>query len=257
MKNHFQKIIRSLSGPIESGISESFSDVVIGRDTGIWSGVLGEIGFRFKHGVKRIYDIFFSLIFLLMASPLFLAAALAIKITSKGSVFFTQERVGYKGKTFKIYKFRTMKPDRSDQEHIQYVQSLLKDNADNPSGSELIGQYIDYIDRRTTAVGKWLRATSLDELPQLINIFRGEMSLVGPRPHPMYEVNAYKKWYCRRLEVKPGLTGWSKLNLRLTPQNYEEAILYDLWYVDHWSLLLDIRILVMTVPMVVMMKDAH
>lgn len=249
--------MRILSGPIESGISDSFSDVVIGKESGVWQGILGDIALRLRYGVKRSIDVFFSLIFILFAAPLFLAAALAIKLSSKGPVFFTQERVGFRGKTFRIIKFRTMKPDRSDKEHIQYVQSLLKENADPAAGPDLIGQYIEYIDRRTTKVGKWLRATSLDELPQLINIFLGEMSLVGPRPHPVYEVNAYKKWYCRRLEMKPGLTGWSKLNLRLTPQNYEEAILYDLWYVDHWSLVLDIRILFMTVPMVLLMKDAH
>ena len=91
----------------------------------------------------------------------------------------------------------------------------------------------------------------------LFNIFLGEMSFVGPRPHPVYEVEEYKEWYKRRLNVKPGLTGWSKLNLRLTPKNYEEAILYDLWYVDHWSLGLDIRIILLTIPFVLLMKDAH
>jgi lipopolysaccharide/colanic/teichoic acid biosynthesis glycosyltransferase len=97
----------------------------------------------------------------------------------------------------------------------------------------------------------------MDELPQLFNIFLGHMSFVGPRPHPDYEVCEYKEWYNRRLEVKPGLTGWSKLNLRLTPQNYEESIMYDIWYVDHWSLWMDMKIIMKTIPFVLSMEDAH
>ena len=257
MKHWIPRIAHAFANSIEDGISRSFTDVVLGKESSSWTGALNEVGFRFKQTMKRMNDVLFVSVFLIIALPFFMVIALVIKLTSKGPVFFTQERVGFKGKVFKIYKFRTMRPDQSDQEHIQYVQSLLKESTNNPSTKDPITQYLEYIERRTTSVGKWLRATSLDELPQLINILFGHMSLVGPRPHPLYEVNAYKKWYHRRLDVKPGLTGWSKLNLRLTPQNYEEAILYDLWYVDHWSLSLDLRILFMTIPMVLMMKDAH
>jgi lipopolysaccharide/colanic/teichoic acid biosynthesis glycosyltransferase len=148
-----------------------------------------------------------------------------------------------------------MHSQNSENEHRQYVESLLDQN-DQKNNEELLEKYVEYLDRRITKVGRFLRASSLDELPQLFNILMGDMSLVGPRPHPAYEVNSYKKWYRRRLNVKPGLTGWSKLNLRFTPENYEEAVLYDLWYVDNWSIGLDFRILLMTIPFVLSMKDA-
>lgn len=257
MKFSIPKIFNFFSKNIEHGITQSFSDVVIGKEQSALAGIVDFGIVKIRQFLKRFTDIFFSIIFLFIFMPFFAIIAVIIKTTSKGNIFFTQERVGYKGRIFKIYKFRTMRQDPSDQEHIHYVQSLLKENASSSSNTDLVSQYIEYIDERTTKVGRFLRATSLDELPQLINILLGQMSLVGPRPHPVYEVNAYKKWYSRRLEVKPGLTGWSKLNLRLTPKNYEEAILYDLWYVDNWSLMLDMRILIMTIPMVLVMKDAH
>ena len=206
--------------------------------------------------VKRLIDITISSILIIFSLPLLLIIALAVKLTSSGSIFFRQERIGYRGKLFKIWKFRTMKPEDTKEEHQKYIQFLLKENY-NVDNDELLAKYIAYVDERITKIGQFLRASSLDELPQLFNIFLGDMSFVGPRPHPVYEVEEYKEWYKRRLNVKPGLTGWSKLNLRLTPKNYEEAILYDLWYVDHWSLSLDIRIILLTVPFVLLMKDAH
>ena len=145
----------------------------------------------------------------------------------------------------------------NEQEHKDYVKYLLKEGTDAPSQGELVANYINHVEGRTTRLGRFLRASSLDELPQLINILVGEMSMVGPRPHPVYEVNEYKSWYKRRLDVKPGLTGWSKLNLRLTPNNYEEAILYDLWYVDNWTIGLDLRIILLTVPFIIFNRDAH
>ncbi|NQT25570.1 sugar transferase [candidate division KSB1 bacterium] len=211
----------------------------------------------FLHKIaKRILDISFSILLLIFVIPIFITIAIAIKATSKGPVFFRQERVGFKGNDFKIWKFRTMVVENSKREHQQFVQDLLKDE-ENEKSEELLKEYLTYLDKRLTSIGRILRASSLDELPQLFNILKGEMSFVGPRPHPVYEVDEYKEWYKRRLHVKPGLTGWSKINLRLTPKNYEEAILFDLWYVDHWSFLLDIRIMFLTVPFVLSMKDAH
>lgn len=205
---------------------------------------------------KRIIDIIISSMLILFSLPLLAIIALVIKLTSEGSIFFHQERIGYRGKPFKIWKFRTMKTESTKEEHQRYIKFLLKENY-NVDNDELLAKYIAYVDERITKIGKFLRASSLDELPQLFNIFLGDMSFVGPRPHPIYEVDEYKEWYKRRLNVKPGLTGWSKLNLRLTPKNYEEAILYDLWYVDNWSLGLDLRIILLTVPFVLLMKDAH
>jgi lipopolysaccharide/colanic/teichoic acid biosynthesis glycosyltransferase len=205
---------------------------------------------------KRIFDVVFSILLIIFSIPVLGLIAAAVKFTSTGPVFFRQQRAGIKGKHFEIWKFRTMSVESSKREHQQFVQDLLKDE-ENEKSEELLKEYLSYLDKRLTPIGRFLRTSSLDELPQLFNIFMGDMSFVGPRPHPVYEVDEYKEWYKRRLHVKPGLTGWSKINLRLTPKNYEEAILFDLWYVDHWSFFLDLRIMLLTIPFVLSMKDAH
>jgi len=207
--------------------------------------------------IKRALDISTAATMLMVSMPLFLVIAVTIKLSSKGPIFFKQERIGYQGKKFRIWKFRTMTIDHSQEDHKEYIQYLLKEDKETTNTVELVNQYKNHVESRVTEIGRLLRSTSLDELPQLINIFLGDMSLVGPRPHPVYEVEEYKEWYRRRLSVKPGLAGWSKLNLRCTPKNYEESILYDLWYVDNWSILLDLRIVMLTIPFVLTMKDAH
>jgi len=213
--------------------------------------------FSWRIRVKRGIDFLASSVFILIGLPFIALIAMAIKLTSRGHIFYRQDRVGHHGKIFRIWKFRTMTNDNNTVEHRQYIQYLLKEGSEAEGQIELLSKYMDHVDNRTTSVGRFLRASSLDELPQLINIIKGNMSLVGPRPHPVYEVTEYKEWYKRRLNVKPGLTGWSKLNLRCTPKNYEESILYDLWYLDHWSLTLDIRILMKTIPFVILRKDAR
>ncbi|HHS13735.1 MAG TPA: hypothetical protein ENN03_08235 [bacterium] len=211
----------------------------------------------FLLGVKRLMDFSFSMFFLLAAWPLLLLVSTTVKLSSPGPVFFRQERVGLRGRSFLIYKFRTMFHTDSQKDHKAYIRYLLHEGIGAESKPDLLERYINHVQSYVTPVGALLRATSLDELPQMINILSGRMSLVGPRPHPVYEVQAYKPWYFRRLEVKPGLTGWSKINLRLTPENYEESILYDLWYVDHWNLLLDLKIILMTIPYVLSMRDVY
>lgn len=250
------RLFRNIASQIENGIAASFSEITLASpissaktDRVPWIIVLNQY-------LKRLIDIIASSVFILIGLPLMIVIAIAIKLTSRGPVFFTQERIGYRGKTFKIIKFRTMRPENKQEEHRDYIQNLLKEDY-HVDPNKVVSDYFNYVDQRTTPIGRFLRMSSLDELPQLFNIFLGDMSLVGPRPHPTYEVQEYKDWYKRRLHVKPGLTGWSKLNLRLTPQNYEESILYDLWYVDNWSNILDLKILLMTVPFVLSMKDAH
>ncbi len=216
--------------------------------------------FNLKHTVKRGIDFLSSVVFGIIALPLLMILSLIVLIDSPGPIFFRQERIGLKGKIFTIYKFRTMNQSSKEDDHKEYIRHLFQENEENyeqKNNAELIEKYMRYLENRTTRIGKLLRATSLDELPQLYNIFRGDMSLVGPRPHPIYEVKEYKDWYLRRLEVKPGLTGWSKLKLRLTPENYEESILFDLWYVDNWSMFLDLKIIILTVPRVLLRQDAH
>lgn len=251
-----KRLIQNMTGQIENGITTSFSEFSFSSNMNIESRESLAWVIFVQQTIKRTIDIFFSLLFIVISMPLMFLIGLAVKFSSKGPVFFRQERVGYHGRLFKIIKFRTMRLENKQEEHRDFIQNLLKEDF-HLDQNKVVTDYFDYIDRRTTSIGNILRATSLDELPQLVNILMGHMSLVGPRPHPVYEVEEYKEWYKRRLHVKPGLTGWSKLNLRLTPQNYEESILYDLWYVDNWSVKLDIKILLMTVPFVLSMKDAH
>ena len=242
---------------LENEIASSLCEVCLNFGSEENASFLDNLSRVVRRTVKRTIDITFSLIFLIISIPVFVVIALAIRLNSKGPVFFLQERIGYMGRHFPILKFRTMLPENSDSEHRHLVEEILKQHEENPEDPELLVRYIEYIESRVTRVGQFLRTTSLDELPQLINILLGQMSLVGPRPHPVYEVENYKNWYKRRLCVKPGLTGWSKLNLRMTPKNYEEAILYDLWYVDHFSIRLDLQIILLTVPMVLTLKDAR
>ena len=208
--------------------------------------------------IKRFFDIIGSLVLIFITFPLFIIIGAAIKLTSKGEIFYRQKRVGYRGKIFTIYKFRTMKKtEQNEQDHQKYIRHLLKEGVKTEKHPELVSLYVKFIESRITPVGKFLRSTSFDEIPQLFNILKGDMSFVGPRPHPVYEVAEYKDWYRKRLKVKPGLTGWSKLKVRLTPENYEESILLDLWYVKKWNILLDLKIVLATVPVVFFMKDAH
>ena len=248
------RFFQEFNSTIEKAIASSFYHVSLGHpkreDTRQIIIVTNKI-------FKRAIDLSMSLILLLMSLPIFIVVAIAVKLSSKGPVFFTQERIGYKNRKFFIYKFRTMKQETSKDDHQEYIKYLLKEGSQNNDEANLLIKHINYIESRTTKVGAFLRVTSLDELPQLFNIIKGDMSLVGPRPHPVYEVNEYKKWYYRRLDVKPGLTGWSKLNLRCTPKYYEEAILYDLWYVDHWTVKLDMLIMILTVPFVLSTKEAY
>jgi len=174
--------------------------------------------------VKRLVDLLGSLPGLLLISPLLLGVALAIKLDDRGPVFFRQQRAGLKGQIFKIFKFRTM------------VQNAEKMGA---------GVFVEEEDPRITRVGKFLRHSSLDELPQLINIVRGEMSLVGPRPTLPYQVENYDQRQMRRLEVKPGITGWAQVNGR-SALTWPERIELDLWYIDNWSLWLDLKIILKT-----------
>ncbi|MFH1940575.1 MAG: sugar transferase [bacterium] len=251
------KLFRYFGTAIEDGITASFSDVAMERDSLMEGSLKDYLTMALQGLVKRGLDFIISGVLLLMSLPLFVVIAILIKIDTGGPVFFRQKRAGNRGKTFIIWKFSSMRQENSEDEHRQYVKYLLSESTCAEDRVDLLAGYIDYVDGRTTKIGRFLRSTSLDELPQLINIFLGDMSLVGPRPHPVYEVTEYKEWYRRRLDVKPGLTGWSKINLRCTPKNYEESILFDLWYVDHWSLGLDVRIMLKTIPFVMKTKDAH
>ncbi len=186
---------------------------------------------------KRSIDIILAILAMLLLSPLFLAAALLIRLTSRGPVIFRQTRCGLNGRTFTFYKFRSMVADAEDRLHE--VAHL--------NHKEIVTKIPN--DPRLTSVGKWLRRFSVDEIPQLVNVLKGDMSLVGPRPAIPSEVAQYKRWQRRRLRMRPGLTCLWALQGRDTV-DFESWMRMDLQYIDNWSLGLDARIILMTIPQV-------
>jgi lipopolysaccharide/colanic/teichoic acid biosynthesis glycosyltransferase len=208
--------------------------------------------------IKRLMDIAGSTTALIMCSPLFLITAVAIKASSKGPVFFRQQRVGQYGRQFTFLKFRSMHADNDPSVHKEYVMRLIAGQAAREASnghSESVYKLTN--DRRVTRVGKFLRRTSLDELPQFLNVLRGDMSLVGPRPPIPYEVAAYETWHRSRvLEVKPGITGSWQVKGR-SRVKFDEMVRLDLQYARSWSPWLDINILVRTPAAVLRGNGAH
>jgi lipopolysaccharide/colanic/teichoic acid biosynthesis glycosyltransferase len=178
---------------------------------------------------KRVLDLVLASTVGIAASPVLAGIAIAIKLESRGPILFRQERIGRHGRSFEIFKFRT----------------LVSEPARDP------GDYlISASDPRITRVGAFLRRWSLDELPQLLNVLRGDMSIVGPRPTLGYQVEQYDAFQRRRLEVPPGVTGWAQIAGR-NSLSWPDRIKLDVWYVDHRSFLLDLRILLATLPTLV------
>jgi len=208
--------------------------------------------------VKRSIDILGSSLLLLILSPMFAAIALAIKLTSKGPVIFEQERLGQFGKKFKCLKFRTMYTNNDPKIHREYVQSFIagqSKSAKTTSGERTVFKLTN--DPRVTAVGRFLRKTSLDEFPQFWNVLSGEMSLVGPRPPVQYEFEMYDYWHRRRvLELKPGVTGLWQVNGR-SRTCFDDMVRLDLRYSQTWSIWLDLKILLATPYAVVAGDGAH
>ena len=189
--------------------------------------------------VKRIADVAGSLVGLVVLSPLLLVTALAIRLRDGPPVLFRQTRVGLSARPFSICKFRTMAPDA--EEHLAEVRHLNERNG-------IVFKAAD--DPRVTRLGRTLRATSIDELPQLWNVLKGDMSLVGPRPPLVTEVAEYDIWHRRRLSMKPGITGLWQVEARHEPE-FDRWVERDLAYIDRWSLLLDLKILLRTIPAVI------
>ena len=197
--------------------------------------------------IKRSIDIVGSSILLLMISPLLAAIALAIKLTSKGPVIFRQERVGWFGTRFECLKFRTMYTNNDPKIHRDYVQQLITGKAAKENEGEAEPAVFKITsDPRVTPIGKFLRKTSLDEVPQFWNVLRGEMSLVGPRPAVPYEFEVYDDWHRRRVfEMKPGVTGLWQVSGR-SRVSFDDMVRLDLRYSQRWSLWLDLKILLAT-----------
>ncbi len=183
--------------------------------------------------LKRQIDFWIALLSLIVLSAGFLIIATLIKLDSKGPVFFRQERVGKEGRIFKIFKFRTM-----------------VDGAVNMG----LGYTVARDDSRITRIGNFLRNWGLDELPQLINVLRGEMSIVGPRATLKYQVDQYDDFQRKRLVVRPGITGWALINGR-NKLSWEERIKLDIWYIENWSLWLDLKIIFKTFIVVLITKE--
>jgi lipopolysaccharide/colanic/teichoic acid biosynthesis glycosyltransferase len=201
------------------------------------------MGNKLTMTVKRLIDVAGSFIALLLFSPVFLAIATAIKLTSEGPVFFKQERLGLNGKTFKLYKFRSMYTNNDPSKHKDYIRKFISEQ--NNAAVEP-GVFKLKNDLRITPVGKFLRKASLDELPQLINVLKGEMSLVGPRPPIPYECDIYDIWHRRRLlSCKPGITGLWQVTGR-SRTTFDEMVRLDLEYINKWSLWLDLKIILKT-----------
>jgi lipopolysaccharide/colanic/teichoic acid biosynthesis glycosyltransferase len=206
---------------------------------------------------KRCLDIAGSLTGLVLASPLLLVIAAAIRLTSKGPIFFRQERVGQYGRKFTFLKFRSMRVNNDHAIHREFVKSLIAGAADSQSAPAQQKVFKLTNDPRITAVGKFLRKTSLDELPQFLNVLLGQMSLVGPRPPIPYEVESYDIWHRRRLlEVKPGITGLWQVNGR-SRTTFDEMVRLDLQYAKSWTVWLDVKILLKTPRAVVAGDGAY
>lgn len=205
---------------------------------------------------KRSVDLVVSSLLLLFTAPLWLVIAIAIKLESRGPALYRQERVGMDGHIFQIYKFRSMLDDvKIDDAHREYMAKVIKGKGAANPGVEKEPSYKFVNGARLTRVGELLRRLSLDELPQVFNVFKGEMSLVGPRPPIPYEVECYETWHRKRLDVKPGLTGLSQVSGRYR-LSFQQMAQLDIYYIENWSPWLDVKIILKTIPALFMRERA-
>lgn len=215
---------------------------------------------RMPRFLKRSIDLFGSVIALILFSPFFLIIPLLIKLTSKGPVLFRQERIGQLGKKFVFLKFRSMRVDCDDSIHREYITKLIAGDANtepgkNAGGSPGVYKLLD--DPRITPIGRFLRKSSLDEIPQFFNVLKGEMSLVGPRPPIPYEFEKYDIWHRHRLlQVKPGITGLWQVKGR-SSTSFDDMVRLDLKYVREWTPWLDLTLLLRTPWAVLKGKGAY
>lgn len=214
-----------------------------------------------RHVAKRLLDVLAAAILLAVAAPVLLSVAVAVKVTSRGPVIFIQERAGsrrvahrgrvwWEPRVFRCYKFRSMRVGGGDAVHRRHIERFVSGGLTDNSSVKMSA------DPRITAVGRLLRRTSLDELPQLVNVLRGDMSLVGPRPVPLYEVAEYDGWHYERLAARPGITGiWQVYGRGRV--GFTEMIQMDIDYVRRPSLVSDLKLLALTLPAVVAGRGAR
>ncbi len=203
------------------------------------------------HVMKRGIDVIGSLLALILLSPIFLGIAIAVKFSSPGPVIFRQKRLGHFGKQFDFLKFRSMRTGNDPEIHRKYVESLIE------GGNKGAVAFKIRNDPRVTRIGHFLRRSSLDELPQFVNVLKGEMSLVGPRPPIPYEMDKYRTWHKRRiLEVKPGITGLWQVRGR-SRTTFDDMVRLDIQYINEQSLWLDLKILLQTPRAVLSASGAY
>jgi lipopolysaccharide/colanic/teichoic acid biosynthesis glycosyltransferase len=220
-------------------------------------------GPRWLAALRRSFDLLFAGVLLLLLSPMLIGVAAAVRLDSRGPALFRQRRVGHHQREFTLFKFRSMRLDADPRGHQEYVTALIKASDSVPDGASDSAPdggrkdlYKLAVDNRITPVGRWIRRWSLDELPQLFNVLRGDMTLVGPRPAIPYEVAEYPSWYLERFSVKPGLTGYWQVSGR-SERTYEEMVRLDIEYTKRRSLPLDISILLKTPWIVLSRKGAE
>jgi lipopolysaccharide/colanic/teichoic acid biosynthesis glycosyltransferase len=196
---------------------------------------------------KRAFDLLLTIPGTILVSPLLVATAIAIRLDSAGPAIYRQERVGLDGKIFRIYKFRSMYNDSDEKLHKKQIEAYANGHLEEN------GSYKLQNDPRITRVGKFIRKTSIDELPQIFNVLRGEMSLVGPRPVPVYEADQYNLWHSERLTTLPGITGLWQISER-SSASFDKQLRLDIRYIRNQSLKLNCQILLNTIP-AVLSKD--
>ena len=197
--------------------------------------------------IKTIFDLFFGLIFLVVGSPIFISIALLVKLSSRGPIFFLQKRVGKNKKTFNCIKFRTMHPEAED-----ILENLIVNNEALRKEFEETHKLKN--DPRITKIGKFLRKTSLDEIPQILNVIKMEMSIVGPRPIVKKEILKYGKSYKKVISIKPGITGLWQVSGR-NNLSYKRRVILDCLYVDNMSPIIDLRIIIRTFGVIFFPND--
>ena len=205
---------------------------------------------NFTLGLKRFFDVAISILGVLILSPMMLFIAFMVKFSSKGPVFFKQTRIGKDGKAFQFYKFRSMKQlDGEDEDRKKMMIEFMKNGVEGAEDTKIINE------NRVTWIGKIIRKTSLDELPQLFNVIKGDMSLVGPRPCLPYEYENYDEWQKRRVSVMPGCTGvwqvWGRSSV-----NFKESVVLDMYYVNNMSPWLDLQLIFQTLPVMLFSRGA-
>lgn len=245
--SHMQRL--DVTKPLET--LGSSADLDSGHSPSSLMGVDSRSDRDVYYRAKRVIDAVLSVLLLILLFPLILAIAIAIKLDSPGPVLFVQERMGYdwrrrQDQVFSFYKFRSMYHKCDQSIHVAHVRAWIR--ADSNDVSAKLVKLTD--DSRVTRVGRFLRKSSLDEIPQLVNVLQGQMSLVGPRPVPLYEVAEYDAWHRGRLQAVPGITGmWQVYGRGMV--SLDEMARLDILYIQQQSLWLDFKLLVLTFPVVI------